>query len=100
MCAPGEERWLPVPGYAGFYEASCCGNVYSLARAGTSGGLLDPQLNSAGYRFVRLHKYGRARSVTVGSIVLATFRGPADGRRARHGPGGKLNDRLPNLRWA
>lgn len=94
-----EERWLPVPGFAGWYEASCCGNVSSLARAATAGGLLIPQLNSAGYRTVRLCRYGRVETVTVGSIVLMTFRGPANGRRARHGPGGKTDDSLPNLRW-
>jgi hypothetical protein len=88
-----------VPGYAGFYEAACCGQVYALPRAATAGGLLDPQLNSAGYRVVRLSKYGRVTTVTVGSIVLATFRGPANGRRARHGPGGKADDSLPNLWW-
>lgn len=88
-----------MPGYAGFYEASCCGNVFSLARAATAGGLLSPQVNSAGYRFVRLHRYGRVMTVTVGSIVLATFRGPANEQRARHGPGGKTDDSLPNLRW-
>lgn len=71
-----------------------------MARPFTRGGLLSPQVNSAGYRFVRLHKYGRVRAVTVGSLVLAAFRGSGNGRRARHGPGGKLDDRLENLRWA
>ncbi len=98
MCA-GEERWLPAAGWAGFYEASCCGNVYSLGRAAAAGGLLTPQVDSAGYRFVRLHRYGRVTTVPVGRLVLATFREPAAGRRARHGPGGKADDSLPNLRW-
>lgn len=99
MCA-GDERWLPVPGYAGFYEVSCCGRVSSLARAATSGGLLAVQLNSAGYRVVRLSKYGKIRTVTVGSLVLAAFRGPGDGRRARHGKRGPGDDSLENLTWA
>lgn len=96
-----EERWRPVPGYQGWYEVSDLGQVYSLSRAATRGGLLTPQLNSAGYRFVRLHKYGRVRTRTVGSLVLETFRGqPASpGARARHGPGGRLDDSLLNLRW-
>lgn len=94
-----EERWLPVPGYAGFYEVSCCGNVYSLPRAATAGGLLAPQLNSRGYRVVILSKYGRRWTVPVARLVLGAFRGPAAGRRARHGPGGKRDDRLVNLCW-
>jgi NUMOD4 motif len=101
VCAPGEERWLPVPRFEGWYEASCCGRIYSLARPGTPGGLLDPQVNSAGYRFVRLSKYGRVTTATVGSVVLATFNGPPPrpGARARHGDGGPLDDSLPNLSW-
>lgn len=94
------ERWLPVPGYAAWYEASDRGNVCSLGRTGTRGGLLVPQLNSRGYRVVLLSKYGRVSTVTVGSLVLLTFRGrPQPGQRARHGPGGKADDRLDNLRW-
>jgi hypothetical protein len=94
-----EERWLPVPGYQGWYEVSDQGNVYSLARAAVRGGLLSPQVNSAGYRFVRLHKYGRVRVMTVGRLVLTAFCGPPLGRRACHGPGGKADDSLGNLSW-
>lgn len=88
-----------MPGYQGWYEVSDQGGVYSLARATARGGALAPQVNSAGYRFVRLHKYGRVRAFTVGHLVLEAFRGPANGRRARHGPGGKLDDSLANLDW-
>lgn len=75
--------------------------MYSLPRSATRGGLLTPQLNTAGYRFVRLYKYGRVVTVTVGSVVLLTFRGPPPrpGMRARHGPGGPRDDSLGNLRW-
>ena len=99
--SPEEERWLPVPGYAGFYEASSTGNVFSLARAATAGGTLIPQLNSAGYRVVRLSRYGRVATTLVGRIVLLTFRGPPPrpGSRARHGPGGRQDDSLANLHW-
>lgn len=95
-----KERWLPVPGYQGWYEVSDLGNVYAMARPFTHGGLLRPQVNSAGYRTVRLSKYGRVRTFTVGRLVLEAFRGPAYGRRARHGPGGKQDDSLANLEWS
>lgn len=94
-----DKRWLPVPGYQGWYEVSCDGDVYSLGRSRARSGLLTPQVNSAGYRFVRLCKYGHVRSITVGRLVLLAFRGPASGRRAMHGPGGSLDDRLENLHW-
>lgn len=94
-----EERWLPVPGYAGFYEVSDTGRVYSLARVATPGGLLTARVNSRGYRMVSLVKYGRVRTVLVGRLVLEAFAGPACGRRARHGPKGPGNDSLANLSW-
>jgi hypothetical protein len=98
--AADEERWLPARGWAGWYEASDAGNIFSLPRAGTPGGPLDPQLNSAGYRQVALSRYGRVTRILVSHLVLTTFREPRPpGKRARHGPGGKTDDSLPNLHW-
>lgn len=96
-----EERWRPIPGYAGFYEVSDAGNVYSLGRSAAHGNLLKAHVNTAGYRFVRLSKYGRVKTRTVGSLVLEAFVGQptAPGARARHGPGGRLDDSLANLSW-
>lgn len=94
-----EEQWRPARGYAGFYEVSDLGRVLSLARAATAGGLLVPQLNSRGYRVVTLSKYGRARTVMVGRLVLEAFDSPANGRRARHGLKGPSDDSLDNLCW-
>lgn len=95
------ECWRPVPGYAGFYEVSDQGNVYSLGRPSARGGMLTPQFNPAGYRFVRLHKYGRVKTVAVGRLVLLAFVGQptAPGTRAVHGDGGCGDDSLANLRW-
>ena len=95
-----EECWRAIPGYAGFYEVSDQGNVYALGRAATRGGLLKPQLNTSGYRVVRLCRYGRVRTIPVGRLVLLAFSTPAPpGARAKHGPGGRLDDSLENLRW-
>jgi hypothetical protein len=96
-----EERWLPARGWAAFYEVSDAGNIYSLPRAGTPGGLLNSQLNSAGYRQAALSRYGRVTKVLVGHLVLETFASARPpGKRARHGPGGKADDSLDNLWWA
>ena len=73
MCPPGAENWLPIPGYQGWYEVSCCGQVYSMPRNGTSGGLLRVQHNREGVPMVRLSKYGRVRTVSVATLVRATF---------------------------
>jgi NUMOD4 motif len=93
------EQWRPARGYAGWYEVSDLGRVFSLARAATAGGLLAPQLNSRGYHVVTLSRYGRTRTVTIGHLVLEAFDSPAAGRLARHGPGGKADDSLANLSW-
>ena len=100
MSTADPEEWRPVPQYAAFYEVSTRGSVYSLPRAKTAGGLLKPQLNSAGYRVIRLSKYGVVRTVTVASLVLAAFTGPPPrpGMRARHRQG-KTDDSLRNLFW-
>ena len=94
------ERWLPYPGYAGFYEVSDQGNVMSLARATTSGKLLKPQIGSKGYRQVGLSKYGKVEIKRVSNMVLETFVGPCPpGMQACHGPAGKAYDGLGNLCW-
>ena len=97
-----DEKWRPVRGYAGWYEVSDRGNVCALARTGARGDQLKPQLNSAGNNVVRLSKYGQVRTVTVASLVMAAFAWPPPkpNSRARHGPGGRMDDSLANLRWA
>jgi hypothetical protein len=94
-----EEQWRPVPGYAGWYEVSDLGSVSSLPRAGTAGGAVRAYPNSRGYLVVTLSKYGRTRTIPVARLVLGAFAGPARGRQARFGPGGKADCRLMNLAW-
>jgi NUMOD4 motif-containing protein len=94
------ELWLPVRGYAGWYEVSTGGEVVSLPRATTPGGPLAVRITVQGYRQVRLSKYGRVTTLLVGQIVLETFVSPRPpGKRVRHGPAGKLDDSLGNLWW-
>ena len=67
------ERWRPYPGFAGFYEVSDLGNVFSLPRTTTPGGLLDPHVSGYGYRIATLSKYGRTYYRRVGRMVLETW---------------------------
>lgn len=95
-----EERWLPYPGFHGWYEVSDQGNVASLARTTTSGKVLKPVISSWGYRTVRLSKYGQYYDRRIARMVLETFVGPCPpGQEACHGPGGRLDDSLENLSW-
>ncbi len=98
------ERWLPVPGYEGLYEASDLGRVRSIAhstRAGMRGGqILKPQINGRGYHHVGLRGNGKKTTLRLHRLVLAVFAGPCPpGQVARHGPGGKLDNRLTNLSY-
>lgn len=71
-----------------------------MPRPATRGGLLNLRVNSRGYLVASLSKYGLVTVVPVGHLILLTFRRPPrPGERARYGPGGKLDNSLPNLRW-
>ena len=99
------ERWLPVPGYEGFYEVSDRGRVRSvrhMTRAGWRGGrVLKPFPDSDGYLRVNLSCQGEISGLQpVHGLVLLAFAGPPrEGQQARHGAGGKLDNRPANLCW-
>lgn len=101
--SPSDERWLPVPGFEGFYEVSDRGRVHSIRHmtsAGWRGGkLLKPFADSDGYLRVNLSRYGKISGLQpVHGLVLLAFAGPpAAGEQARHGLGGKTDNRLANL---
>lgn len=92
------ERWLPVPGFEGFYEVSDQGRVRSLARQGTYGRTLKPVPDSHGYLTVTLSRSMERDRRWVHQLVLLAFSGPGSpDQQVRHGPGGKLDNRLINL---
>lgn len=100
---PPQERWLPIPGFEGFYEVSDQGRVRSvrhMTAAGWRGGrLLKPFPDSDGYLRVNLSRQGKVFGLQpVHGLVLLAFVGPvSDGQQARHGIGGKTDNRLANL---
>ncbi len=103
------ERWLSVSGLADLYEVSDLGRVRSLDRwvqvPGQSpylkrGRLLTPSPSANGYLKVTLCSPRGQRTYAVHRLVLAAFRGPCPaGLEARHGPGGKRDNRLVNLAY-
>lgn len=105
MTEPTPERWLPVPGYEGFYEVSDLGRVRSLPhrdRRGIShpGVVRKPQRVGRGYRMVALSKGGVIRQAYVHRMVLEAFCGPCpEGMECLHGDDDKANNALSNLRW-
>jgi hypothetical protein len=90
------ERWLPVPGYEGRYEVSDLGNVRSLPRQRTRGGVLS-QIERYGYLSVCLS----GRMFSVHRLVLLAHVGPCPkGMETAHCNGNRKDNRLSNLRWA
>jgi hypothetical protein len=102
------ERWLPVPGYEGLYEASSLGMVRSLdriVRTRGRGTRLSPGRVLAfgtyddGHKHVTFSRDGKTRTFTVHSVILAAFVGPRpEGMQIRHFPDrDPANNRLDNL---
>lgn len=105
------ERWLPVPGYEGFYEVSDLGRVRGLDRVvmRKNGiphtekgrmrklGLAHPN----GYLNVGLYKAGQPPRVRlVHQLVMETFVGPRPaGYEVLHADDNPGNNRLSNLRY-
>lgn len=102
------ERWQPIPGYGGLYEASDQGRVRSIPRTVVKsngqrsvvrGGILGGKIDH-GYRCVTLCKDRQKKNYRVHRLVLMAFVGmPLDGQVACHWDDDRLNNRLSNLRW-
>ncbi len=94
------ETWAPVVGFAGRYDVSTLGRVWSrvtnreLAGAPTSRGYLSVVLYDGS-------KPKNGTSFTVHSLVAIAFRGqrPKDKPEIDHKDGNKLNNRLSNLEY-
>lgn len=103
MPAQLSEKWLPIPGYEAFYEVSTSGRVYSLARAGTGGGVVYPWASQDGRLQVKLSKYSHTQVRLVGVLVLlAHGKNPRPSRFARpyYRNGDVTDNSLSNLSWA
>lgn len=109
--ATTDERWLPIPGYEGFYEVSDHGRVRSLARVVLrSDGVLQPykgRVLSPGRKKLTEHLFvilcgadKRHRNQQVHRLVLFAFVGPAPpGMVCCHWDDDPTNNHLGNLRW-
>jgi hypothetical protein len=98
------EHWLPVVGWETLYEVSDLGRVRSLPRRGLrrdrvyGGKILRPSLDTRGYFTVGLCEGGRGRTRCIHLLVTEAFIGPRpDGQEVRHGPNGKLDNRVSQL---
>lgn len=100
MPDPTPERWLPVPGYEGFYEVSAHGLIRGMRRRGSSGQPLRPSHGKHGHLRVCLHRNNSGKYFLVHQIVMLAFVGPCPaGMEVCHNDGDPENNRLSNLRY-
>lgn len=97
-----EVEYRTAPGFPG-YRVGSDGTVWScLTNSGRKTDrwrMLQPSIVRK-YKQARLSRDGKACYRKVHHLVLETFVGPRpEGTECCHGPGGKLDNRLENLRW-
>lgn len=101
------ETWKRIPGAKWFYEASDQGRIRSLPHKTNGrdypGKVLAPREDSDGYLVVNITMEDgtRKNGTSVARLVLLTFDpdGYAPGLEACHGPNGKKDNRVSELRW-
>jgi hypothetical protein len=99
---PEAVEWRPAVGYEGTYEVSADGQVRSLPRNTTRGGVLSRRMaKRGGYWAVNLVQDGRERTRMVHTILAEAFLGPRPSPRhqVRHLDGDALNCTVTNLAW-
>lgn len=101
------ERWRDIIYYVGLYQVSDLGRVSSLDRVVTGpwgpcklkGRILRPALSSS-HLVVALYKDGIPTTKRVHQLVAQAWIGPCpDGMEVCHGPNGKLDNSVSNLRY-
>jgi hypothetical protein len=103
-----DERWLPVPGYGGWYEVSSHGRLRSWRGPGSMSHkrrieplYLKPiKARAGGYIQATLTENGRQTIHYVHRLVAAAFLGPCpEGIQVCHNNGNPADNRLSNLRY-
>ena len=94
------EEWRDVPGFEGNYKVSNLGQVMSIPRPNTRGGVLKTNLHRQGYLMVTLYKSAKRKTMLVHRLVAIAFIGDIpQGKEVNHINGDKGDNRLENLEY-
>lgn len=89
-----------VDGFDGKYYVTRYGEVLSVPRPKTKGGLLKQHLTQNGYAFVCLYNGKKKKSFRIHTLVAEHFIGKRpDGLVIHHKDGNKLNNNVRNLEY-
>ena len=96
-----KELWKDIKGFEGLYQISSFGNVRSIPRPKSKGGmmklLLIPRNN---YFLIKLHKNGVETRHFIHKLVASAFiPNPLNKPQVNHKNGNKLDNRVTNLEW-
>lgn len=97
-----EEVWMDIPGYEGLYQASSDGDIRSIPRRTTSGGVLRQYISPHnGYCYVTVSKRNKRITKRVHKLVGLAFWGEnsfnGERNQINHIDGNKQNNQLGNL---
>ena len=94
------EIWKDIPDYEGLYQASNMGNIRSIARKHTKGGILRYSMGSGGYKQLVLCKNGKPRTYMIHRLIAKTFLTNDNNlKEINHKDENKLNNCLENLEY-
>ena len=98
-----EEIWKDIAGYEGLYQVSNEGNVRTIKRQGTKGGLLKIRVSykyAVNYCYVGLCKNGRRKSFWIHRLVAQAFiPNPDVLPQVNHKDQNPSNNMVNNLEW-
>jgi len=96
----GKEIWKDIDGFEGLYEISSIGQINSIKRNGTLGGLLKQRIDRYGYSTVVLYKNGTPNYYSRHRLVAQAFiPNPNNYPEVNHKNGKKLDNFASNLEW-
>lgn len=95
-----EEFWKDVEGFEGLYQVSNLGQIRSLPRKGSRGGIMVGSKHPKGYRYITFRKDGKQYTLKVHRLVAEAFiPNPDNLPEVNHKNEDKTDNSVENLEW-